>query len=193
METIKSNYIKYKFVFENNIKHSSYTYQRIFRSIYGYKQNVSKNNNKKYVYFRKGVLSNMPLIRPGKNVVVIPLKLEHKLIDFFNTGVNPTHNWKEKGSWSVDYKIDVIDIDINNIIKATEDFLKEYLIVSHDGSLKKIIDEVDYAVVNNISNIDYLDNDINYILDIDWFNKSKEHSEILSSFYNNILLLKNKE
>ena len=191
METIKSNYIKYKFNFEENIKHSSYLYQKIFRSIYGYKQNVSKNNNKKYVYFRKGVLNNIPFIRPGKNSIIIPLRLEHKLIDFFNTGNSPTHNWKEKGNWSVDYKIDVVDISINNIIKATEEFIKNYLIISSDGSLKKILDEIKYIIDNNISNINYLKNDINYILSIDWIDKSKDDSEIISNFYKNILFIKN--
>lgn len=184
MEKIVCNYIKYKFIFNDNIKHSSYLYQKIFRSIYGYTQNVTKKDKKTYWYYRPGVLEDIPYIRPGKNCVIVPIDTEHKIINFFNTGKSPTHNFKEKGDWSVNYDIQKIEINQEDIIKTINAFVDSITVVSIDGKntkiineLNKIIDDEDYASKLKKANRDNLISKINKILKIDWVDKTKESSE----------------
>lgn len=189
MEKIISNYIKYKFIFDNNIKHSSYLYQKVFRSIYGYTQNVTKKDKKTYLYHREGVLENIPFIRPGKNGIVVPINTEHNIINFFNTGKSPTHNFKERGEWSIDYDIQKIEVNEVDIIKATESFINSIVVVSIDGKNTKLFDELnriindkEYSSKFKKANKDNLINKINNILEIDWLKKTKENSEKIKNF-----------
>lgn len=184
MDKIISNYIKYKFTFNDNIKHSSYLYQKMFRSIYGYTQNVTKKDKKTYWYHREGVLEDIPYIRPGKNSIIVPINTEHKIINFFNTGKSPTHNFKEKGEWSINYNIEKIEINQEDIIKTIDAFINSIIIISIDGKNTKIIDELnkiindkDYASKFKKANKDNLVLKINNILKIDWIVKTKESSE----------------
>src|SRR4030042_1173873 len=83
---VKGYFIQYKFIIPENMKHSSYTYQKLFRALYGYTQAVFKSNGKTYHYHRAGVLSATPYLRPGKNCVIIPPGKFQHLLDFFKTG-----------------------------------------------------------------------------------------------------------
>jgi hypothetical protein len=196
LEKILCRYIKYKFIFDKNIKHSSYLYQKIFRSIYGYHQNVTKKNNKVYKYFREGVLSNIPYIRPGKNSVILPINYEHKLINFFQTGENPTHKWRTKGNWKVDYNIKDIEIDVKSIADSLENYINNYKIINVDNTkLSNIYEELSNIVDNNINNIKYklfIYKKLKNIVKSQWFEKSKRFSELLNNLYVKYKLLESQ-
>ncbi len=195
LEKILCKYLKYKFIFEDNIKHSSYLYQKVFRSIYGYHQNVTKKNNKVYIYFRKGVISDIPYIRPGKNSIILPVGQEQKLIDFFETGINPTHKWKDKGNWKVNTEINNIEIDAKSITLSLEKYINNIDIISNDNTIININTSLNSILKDNNINIkytSYLLQKINEIINLEWFLKSKKYSVELSNFYNNYLLLKQK-
>lgn len=192
MDKIISNYVKYKFLFKEDIKHSSYLYQKVFRSIYGYTQNVTKKDKKTYLYHREGIIENTPYIRPGKNSIILPINTEHKLINFFNTGKSTTHNFKEKGDWSIDYTIERVEINTIDIIKATENYLNYLQIRSIEGNNKKLYEELnklindsEYLSKYKKANKDHLLNKLKHILEIDWINKTKENSEKINLFITN--------
>jgi len=191
MEKIICNYIKYKFKFNDNIKHSSYLYQKIFRSIYGYTQNVTKKDKKVYLYHREGVLEGIPYIRPGKNSIIVPINTEHKIINFFNTGKSPTHHFKERGEWSIEYNIDKIELNDIEIIKIIDPFISSQIIISIDGKNTKLLDELnriindkDYLSKFKKTNKDNLISKVNNILEINWISKSKESSEKVKELMN---------
>ena len=117
---LKGYFIQYKFIVPETIKHSSYTYQKLFRALYGYTQNVTKSNGKTYHYFRKGILSDIPYIRPGKNCVIIPPKSFSALDSFFKTGKNPTHYWRSKGDWKAVFYFDEKNLDESQVIGAVK-------------------------------------------------------------------------
>lgn len=112
--------IQYKFILPAGIKHSSYTYQKLFRAIYGYTQNVSKSNGKTYRYHRPGVLSTLPHTKPGKNAVLVPPSALAALADFFKTGKNPSHDWHVKGDWKAVYYTDQKVVSPAEATKALE-------------------------------------------------------------------------
>ncbi|NCP98376.1 hypothetical protein GW796_05295 [archaeon] len=195
MSKIKSIYIKYKFMFKDDINRSSYLYQKVFRSIYGYQQNVTKKNNKPYLYIRKGILTDIPHYKPGRNAVIIPKGYENKIIDYFSTGINPAHNWKSKGDWDVKYTVDEIDLDSSNIIKIMEDYIYNYKIINLNNKETNIYDELKYITENNIYDKNHLTNIskiVENIINFEWFKEVKEESEKLIKFYNNYLEIKNK-
>jgi hypothetical protein len=195
LEKILCKYVKYKFIFNNDIKHSSYLYQKVFRSIYGYHQNVTKKDKKVYTYFRKGVVSDIPYIRPGKNSIIIPIGKEQKLIDFFETGINPTHRWKDKGDWKVNCEINNIEIDLKSIVLSLEEYIDNIYMISNNNTNIKINDNLINILKEqniNINENKYLLEKIESIINLEWFLKSKKYSTILSNFYNNYLLLKQK-
>ncbi len=195
LSKIKSIYIKYKFMFKDDINRSSYLYQKVFRSIYGYQQNVTKKNNKPYLYIRKGILTDIPHYKPGRNAVIIPKGYENKIIDYFSTGINPAHNWKSKGDWDVKYTVDEIDLDSSNIIKIMEDYIYNYKIINLNNKETNIYDELKYITENNIYDKNHLTNIskiVENIINFEWFKEVKEESEKLIKFYNNYLEIKNK-
>ncbi|MFA7709323.1 MAG: hypothetical protein WCX82_04270, partial [archaeon] len=149
MGKIISNYIKYKFIFNNNINHSAYLYQKVFRSIYGYTQNVTKKDKKTYLYHREGVLENIPYIKSGKNSIVIPIDTEHSIINFFNTGKSPIHNFREKGEWTIDYTIEKVEIDDTDIIRNIDSYIDSLVIISLDGNNKKLLDELNKLITDS--------------------------------------------
>lgn len=110
------------------MKHSDYTYQKLFRALYGYNQNICKGSGKVYKYHRQGVLSDIPFVRPGKNSVIIPKEAFSKLKDFFNTGKNPAHKWQVKGDWKAVYYMDEKKIPEQEIVKAMEDLVSRTFI-----------------------------------------------------------------
>ena len=143
----ESYFIQYKFIIPNSVKHSSYTYQKIFRALYGYTQQVSKSNGKTYNYHRQGVLSTTPYIRPGKNCVVVPKESLSHLIDFFKTGKNPAHHWEKKGDWKAVYYMDEKNLDEDLVVKAMENLLDRAFIPAEIGHAK-LMDEIDVYFAN---------------------------------------------
>ena len=133
---VKAYFVQYKFILPKETKHSSYTYQKLFRAIYGYTQNVSKGGGKAYKYHRKGVLSDVPYLRPGKNCVLIPPSAFNKLITFLKTGKNPTHFWKIKGDWKAVYYMDEKQLSENEVVSALENLASRLYVDSSEGSLK---------------------------------------------------------
>lgn len=190
--SVKAYFVQYRFIFSDNIKHSSYTYQKIFRAIYGYTQAVYKSNGKKYNYYRDGILSNTPYIRPGKNCVIIPTTHFQKLQDFFKTGKNPAHNWFIKGDWKCTYFINEKDVSEKDIVVAIKDFIsKKYF--EYNGERFKL--SVALEKFNN-QNIDQnqknlLISQVQNIIDNIWFRESYSQSEELTVFYNNFKKLRN--
>lgn len=124
---LKGFFIQYKFIIPETTPHSSYTYQKLFRALYGYMQNVTKSNGKTYHYRRRGILSDTPYIRPGKNCVIIPPKSFSALDVFFKTGKNPSHHWRVKGDWKAVFYMDEKDLDENQVVAA----LKEQMQRAH--------------------------------------------------------------
>jgi len=119
----KGHFIQYKFIIPETTKHSSYNYQKLFRALYGYTQNVTKSNGKTYKYHRKGILSDIPYIRPGKNCVIIPPKSFAPLDAFFKTGKNPTHFWKTKGNWKAVFYMDEKNLEESQVIAALKELI----------------------------------------------------------------------
>lgn len=196
MNKIISNYIKYKFIFNKEIKHSSYLYQKVFRSLYGYQQNVTKKNKKVYTYSRKGLLSDIPHLKPGKNSFIIPLNYDDMIINYFKTGENPTHLWKDKGDWKVEYNIEKIDIDSETIVECLENFLNNYNIINLNNKSSLLLIELDYIIRTNNKNEDYIKyilKECNKIVEINWFKEVYEESSLLSSFYEKYTILNNNE
>lgn len=139
---LKGYFIQYKFLIPEGVKHSSYTYQKLFRAIYGYTQNVTKSNGKTYKYHRKGILSGVPYIRPGKNCVIIPTGIFSSLIEFFKTGKNPSHKWTIKGNWRAVYYMNEKDVSLADVIPAAEALLDRTYILATSKDHEKIYDEM---------------------------------------------------
>ncbi|MDD3178074.1 MAG: hypothetical protein PHR26_00985 [Candidatus ainarchaeum sp.] len=186
MDKIISNYIKYKFIFNKDINHSSYLYQKVFRSLYGYQQNVTKKNKKVYTYTRKGLLSDIPHLKPGKNSFIIPLNYENLIINYFKTGENPAHLWKNKGDWKVEYIIEKLEVDLESVIECLENFLSNYNIINLDNKSSLLLTELDYIIRTNNNNKDYIKyilKECNKITNFNWFKEVYKKSDLLSSFY----------
>lgn len=192
---VKGYFIQYKFIIPDNIKHSSYSYQKLFRALYGYTQMVGKSSGKKYNYFRKGVLSEVPIIRPRKNCVVIPPEHFQRLIEFFKTGKNPAHSWKGKGDWKAVYYMDEKDVKDEEIVVAMEEIIDKNFIfqgtkepISIFSALKKFsqagLSERDkpYAslIVQKAKNL----------VNSDWFKSVYGRSDKLSELYSNYKKIK---
>ncbi|MBS8122187.1 hypothetical protein [Candidatus Vampirococcus lugosii] len=195
MNKIKSDYIKYNFIFPEGTNHSSYIYQKVFRSIYGYSQNVTKKNNKIYTYLRKGIISEIPYIKPGKNTVILPLNNKDLLLDYFKTGINPTHNWKIRGDWKVDYNIDTIEVDSESIIRSLEYYIKNYKVINIFNKNNLLLNEIEFCINNNNINKDYIDyiyKIINKITSFNWYKEVYNDSEYLTNFNNKVIEFKNK-
>jgi len=129
---VKAYFIQYWFMLPDSMKHSSYTYQKLFRALYGYTQSVYKASGKRYKYQRKGILSEIPYVKPGKNCVIIPPGSFKTLLAFFNTGANPTHNWRVKGDWKAKYFMNEKNIDDSKAITACENLITRSFVLSQN-------------------------------------------------------------
>lgn len=191
--SVRGYFVQYKFILPDHIKHSSYTYQKLFRAIYGYTQAVYKSNGKTYHYYRPGVLSNFPFIRPGKNCVIIPQSAFQKLQEFFKTGQNPTHEWSVKGDWKCTYFLNEKDISEKDIIIAVEELLSRKYIEGNEG-LVKLSSEID-RILNlteiNESYKNLIINEAQKIIENIWFKEIYSSSPVLLSFYQNFKKLTN--
>lgn len=138
----KSYFIQYKFIIPESMSHSTYTYQKLFRAIYGYTQRVTKSNGKTYAYHRNGILSTVPFIKQGKNCVIIPPEVFSNLKNFFQTGNNPTHKWELKGDWKAVYYLNEKDIDDVLVVKSLEELLDRSYVLSTSKDHEKLEEEV---------------------------------------------------
>ena len=188
---VRGYFVQYRFILPDTIKHSSYTYQKLFRAIYGYTQAVYKANGKTYHYPRKGILTNYPFLRPGKNCVIIPPAAFQSLQEFFKTGHNPAHNWTMKGDWKCTYFLNEKDISEAEIVKALEGLLLRKYIEGSEG-LVKLSDEIKRSAENGASDayISSLLNDAKIIVESDWFREVYSQSKDLTEFYTNYKKLK---
>lgn len=193
---LKGYFVQYKFYLPQRIKHSSYSYQKLFRAIYGYTQCVNKASGKAYKYHRPGVLSFSPYLRPGKNSVVIPEEDLPKLLDFFKTGNNPTHRWQTKGEWKVAYSMNEKTIKPQEAVESLEELIDRVFVPKNKTKIN-IFEEL-----KNISaNLDKADK--NYVAMVlaearktisrPWFNECCELSSRLKEFKDlYFLILKSK-
>ncbi len=146
MGCVKGYFIQYKFILPETVSHSSYTYQKLFRALYGYTQNVSKSSGKSYSYHRKGVLSAVPYLRPGKNCVVIPQAMLSGLIDFFKTGKNPSHKWASKGNWKAVYYMNEREVSLDEATASFENVLDRHFVLSNAKEHEKLESELSAIV-----------------------------------------------
>ncbi len=144
-DCMKGYFVQYKFILPKDIKHSSYTYQKLFRAIYGYSQQVSKSNGKTYVYHRHGILSEHPFIKHGKNCVVIPQEKFSELINFFKTGKNPSHAWTIKGDWKAVYYLNEKEVDESEVANSLETLLNRTYIVNPSKEHGLLLSEMENA------------------------------------------------
>jgi hypothetical protein len=191
---VNAFFIQYKFILPSSVKHSSYEYQKIFRAIYGYTQNVTKTTGKTHKYHRMGILSDIPHLRPGKNCVIIPPPAFSKLQDFFKTGKNPTHNWQEKGNWKAVYYMDEKDIPISDAVLAIEKLLDRTYSVSNAESKMLLETEIlrfakDDTAPNPLYKKTIL-KEAQQIISSEWFHQVRRVSPRLTLFYQSVLKLK---
>ena len=187
---LKGYFIQYKFILPEGIKHSSYTYQKLFRALYGYTQNVTKSNGKAYKYHRDGVLSKTPYLRPGKNCVIIPHAAFNQLISFFKTGKNPSHYWRGKGDWKAVYYMDEKDLNESDVVAALEGQLdRTYITNSSDtpqqlsGALDIILTRAKETQKVDAAYLNATMSDAEKIVAGQWFKDTYKKSPKLTSFY----------
>ena len=193
---VKGYFIQYKFIIPESMKHSSYTYQKLFRALYGYTQAVFKSNGKTYHYHRPGVLSSTPYLRPGKNCVIIPPGNFQRLLDFFKTGRNPTHVWRGKGDWKAVYYMNEKDVDEKNARGALEQMLERFFVTTESGKTEKLATELN-AVINKTkpgeadrAYLAILLNEAQAVTSNVWFKSVYPQSDKLKKFYSNYRKLK---
>jgi len=186
---VKGYFIQYKFIIPENMKHSSYTYQKLFRALYGYTQAVFKSNGKTYHYHRLGVLSLTPYLRPGKNCVIIPAADFQRLLDFLKTGRNPAHNWRGKGDWKAVYYMNEKNVEEKSAIGALETMLDRYYISSPSGKKEKLLSELENATSKSSQEsadkgyFAVLLNEAQQISSNEWFKAVYTQSSKLKDFY----------
>ena len=194
----KGYFIQYKFIIPENMSHSNYTYQKLFRAIYGYTQRVTKSNGKTYAYHRQGVLSQIPFIKQGKNCVIIPVEAFANLKNFFLTGNNPTHKWQVKGDWKAVYYLNEKEVDDSFVVNALEVLLDRTFVLSTSKEHEKIEAEV-RNILNLINQEQKIDENYKKIL-VDsaqkitnnpWFKQNFSKSERLMQFNKSLNDLKN--
>lgn len=190
---VKSYFVQYRFILPDTTKHSSYTYQKLFRGIYGYTQAVYKGSGKNYHYHRAGILSNYPYIRPGKNCVIVPLVAFQTLQEFFKTGKNPTHFWQEKGEWKCTYFLNEKDLSEKEVATSIELLLSRKFVEGVEGKAL-LLNEMKRVALQNETNDGYkagLIKEAQSIVDLDWFKQAYSQSQILIEFYELFKKLKN--
>lgn len=194
---MKGYFIQYKFILPETIKHSSYTYQKLFRAIYGYTQNVTKSNGKTYQYHRAGILSNTPYLRPGKNCVIIPPGEFNQLTTFFKTGKNPSHYWRGKGDWKAVYYMDEKVLSDSDVVSALEGLLERQQVTDVSKTPSTLTAEL-AVVLNAIKSGQKVDAQYKQtilgkaesVVSNIWFKECSARSPKLSAFYSGYRALK---
>lgn len=194
---MKGYFVQYKFILPKNVKHSSYTYQKLFRAIYGYSQQVSKSSGKTYVYHRPGILSKTPFIKHGKNCVVIPQEKFSELISFFKTGKNPSHVWTIKGDWKAVYYLNEKEVEEAAVVTSLENLLDRTYILNpfkEHGSLLPEMEKAKKQLMekrtadHSFSQTALLESD--KIVNNSWFKEIYNKSDKLKYFYSLYTFLK---
>lgn len=191
--TVKSYFVQYRFILPDSTKHSSYTYQKLFRGIYGYTQAVYKGSGKTYHYHREGILSNYPYIRPGKNCVIIPTAAFQTLQEFFKTGKNPTHFWQEKGDWKCTYFLNEKELSEKEVATSIENLLSRKFVEGVEGKVL-LLNEMKRIVAQSGTDEGYksaLLKEAQNIVDLEWFRQTYQQSQGLIEFYDLFKKLKN--
>lgn len=191
----KAYMVKYKVKMNGEYNHSDYNYQKIFRAIYGYTQNVTKGNGKIYIYHRPGILSKTPYIKKGKNEVIIPKDNLTNLLDFFKTGENPAHKWAEKGNWQATYTLYDIDISEQQAKKAIDKLINSVFVVDDEGNTKRIINVLEDFVDNKTPSLplkNILLGEIKKIQNLEWYSSVSEKTNIIKQFEDLVKNFKNK-
>jgi len=182
----KAYMIKYKVKMIGNYNHSDYGYQKIFRAIYGYTQNVTKGSGKVYIYHRPGVLSKTPYIKKGKNEVIVPKECLTPLLNFFKTGENPAHKWTEKGNWSATYTLYDIDISELQAKKAIDKVINSTFIVDDEGNTKRFLSLLEELFSENkVSSVplrNTIFSEAKKIQSLEWYNIVSEKTPIIKKF-----------
>ena len=169
-------------------------YQKLFRALYGYTQNVTKSTGKTYRYFRKGILSDIPYLRPGKNCVIIPPKCFAMLDTFFKSGKNPSHYWRTKGDWKAVFYMDEKNLEDAQVIDAINTQIKR---IFHEGAdnLPKIdFDDIlkksnsGEKIPDDVAKIAFVEAD--RIVSSPWFKDVYGKDQGLKKFYEAYQLLK---
>ena len=188
---VKGYFIQYKFILPPAVKHSSYTYQKLFRALYGYTQAVNKSSGRSYKYHRKGVLSGIPYIRPGKNCVIIPQGALQLLISFFKTGKNPAHAWRVKGEWKAVYYMNEKQVELKDLVNAMESLL-DRTYVETTSAKKRISEELERASKSSLDAgyTAHLLKKAKEITAHPWFSECYSASKKLSAFKSLYILLK---
>jgi len=191
---LKGYFVQYKFIIPETTKHSSYTYQKLFRALYGYTQNVTKANGKTYHYHRKGILSDTPYLRPGKNCVIIPPKSFSALDSFFKTGKNPSHYWRVKGDWKAVFYLDEKNLTPEQVVLAIKDLIKRTFVHANDdvpipdiSILAKKIGAGEQQVPEKVA---LAANEAEKIIATTWFKEVYQTDPELKAFYANYKILK---
>ena len=192
---LRGYFIQYKFIIPDTLKHSSYTYQKLFRALYGYTQAVFKSSGKTYRYHRSGILSDTPYVRPGKNCVIIPPNTFQTLIEFFKTGKNPAHAWRDKGDWKAVYYMNEKGVDETVAVKAIEELLDRKFVVTNSKAHETLANELNIAAGKGKTGVDsgYLSlllAEAQVIVSNEWFKPVYPHSDKLKGFYSNYKQLK---
>ncbi len=180
---VDAYFIQYKFILPKSISHSSYSYQKLFRALYGYTQAVYKSSGKAYKYHRKGVLSDYPFLRPAKNTVIIPPAALQELINFFNTGKNPAHRWFRKGEWKAVYYMNEKKLNESTAARALENML-DRLWINTEGEKKLLFDELK-RVAKGGADPNYVSTllaEAKKVTNNEWFNKCYAISKKLEEF-----------
>lgn len=187
--TLNGYFIQYKFILPSSTKHSSYSYQKLFRALYGYTQNVTKSSGKTYHYHRKGVLSEVPYMRPGKNCVIIPQSAFNQLVNFFKTGKNPSHYWRGKGDWKAVYYMNEKAVSEKDAADALEQMLERSYVLTTSKEHEKIQPEISVALSKTKSGIKADDSykkiliaEAEKIVNGPWFKECQAKSQKLEAF-----------
>ena len=192
---VKSYMVKYKVKMNGEYNHSDYDYQKIFRAIYGYTQNVTKGNGKVYIYHRPGILSKTPYIKKGKNEVIIPKDNLTSLLDFFKTGENPAHKWAEKGNWQATYTLYDVDISEQQAKKAIDKLINSVFIVDDEGITKRIINILEDYKENKTPSLplkNILLTEIRKIQSLEWYSNIQDKTSIIKQFEELVQQFKSK-
>jgi hypothetical protein len=190
---IKGYFVQYKFIFPENTNYSSYNYQKIFRALYGYTQNVTKNNGKTYKYYKTGVLGTNPFIKQGKNAVIIPPKALSSLTTFFNSGQNPAHKWTKKGDWKAVYYMTEKEYEPEELIKPVEESIKNCFVLTQNKEPISLYDAL--LLCANKKDIDvmykkYVLEEANKLTNNSWYEATHKNSSFLRNFNSLYLSLK---
>lgn len=181
---IPGKQVTYKLVLPPKTHYKSYHYQKVFRAMYGYTQNVTKSNGHRYQYYRKGILTDSPIVRIGKCVIVLQEKEIQPLKTFFESGKNPGHTWWKKQPFKMVHVINDYNVTEFQVIRAIEEWVRDYTIQATNaetGSLAKIVmNQSDKPV--DIHGVKEIKNMIQLFGSNEWFSQYYYRSPFLVEF-----------